>query len=83
MKKTHFKIDSQIERAGFVKISNFSDCQYWIIPGTGRILCLTDKQTISNRITQLGGLSVPLTCSIIDIIHGLTADEHGLIENLI
>jgi hypothetical protein len=83
MKKTHIKIDSHLKRAGFGKVATTEMATYWIIPITGRMLCLTDNQVLTDRINQLGGLSLPSDCTIVDIVHQLSADEHILIENLI
>lgn len=85
--KTHFYniglIGQKLVKAGFVHISETKVSSIWMIPNTGRLLCFTKSTDLWLTISDNGGICLPITAEIIDVVHILNAEEHHLLENLI
>jgi hypothetical protein len=76
-------IDQIVLNAGFQKLTKTELAEYWIIPISGRLLAFTDDKVIADMVTDKGGVALPKSAEIIDIVHSLNWQEHDTINKLL
>jgi len=77
------KIVQIVQDAGFQHIMTSPTVDYYMIPVSGRLLAFTDEPMLANMVLEKGGVALPRSASIDDIIHSLSADEHDVVDKLI